>query len=139
LVRTLDLPATGRCRIISTFRRLLWKFVEMKMTKQNMKIELLYFDDCPSWQNALEILYGSLNQLGISQEVSLIPVETQDEAVKNEFTGSPMIRVNGADLFPTGQTNYALGCRVYQTPEGFKGWPNEKMILEKLGRLMNWK
>ena len=107
------------------------------MTKQNMTIELLYFDDCPSWQTALEILYVSLNQLGISQEVSLIPVETQGEAEENKFTGSPMIRVNGADLFPTGQANYALGCRVYQTPEGFKGWPNEKMILEKLGTLMN--
>ncbi|MCK4897183.1 MAG: hypothetical protein KAS38_00290 [Anaerolineales bacterium] len=107
------------------------------MTKQNMKIELLYFDDCPSWQTALEILYVSLNQLGISQEVSLIPVETQGEAEENKFTGSPMIRVNGADLFPTGQTNYALGCRVYQTPDGFKGWPTEEMILHKLGTLTN--
>jgi len=74
--------------------------------------------------------------LGISQEVALTPVETQEEAVENEFTGSPMIRVNGVDLFPTGQTNYALGCRVYQTPEGFRGWPTEEMVLEKLKPLL---
>jgi hypothetical protein len=107
----------------------------MKMTEGNMKVEMLYFDDCPSWKNALEILEVSLKKMGLSQAVALILVETQEGAVENEFTGSPMIRVNGLDIFPTGQTNYALGCRVYQTPEGIKGWPTEEMIIEKLGVL----
>jgi hypothetical protein len=110
--------------------------MEMKMTEQKMKIELLYFDDCPSWKNALDILDESLKKLSISREVTIIPVETQEDAVENEFTGSPMIRVNGVDLFPTGQTNYALGCRVYQTPEGFIGWPTEEMVSEKLQTLL---
>lgn len=105
----------------------------MIMTDQHWIIELLYFDDCPSWKNALAVLKESLNKLGISQNVSLIPVETQEEAEENEFTGSPMIRVNGMDLFPTGHSNYALGCRVYQTPQGYKGWPTEEMIVEQLG------
>ena len=106
------------------------------MTESNLNIELLYFDDCPSWKKALNILEESLKNLGISQEVSLIPVETQEEAEMNEFAGSPMIRVNGVDLFPTGQTNYALGCRLYQTPEGFRSWPTEEMISEKLQTLL---
>jgi MerR family copper efflux transcriptional regulator len=46
------------------------------------------------------------------------------------------IRVNGVDPFPTGQTNYALGCRVYQTPEGYKGWPTEEMVSVKLQPLV---
>lgn len=106
------------------------------MSEQNMKIELLYFDDCPSWKNALDILDESLKKMSISQDVALIPVETQEEAVENEFTGSPMIRVNSFDLFPTTQTDYALGCRVYQTPGGFKGWPTEEMIIEKLKAIL---
>jgi hypothetical protein len=106
--------------------------LETNMTEKNMTIELLYFADCPSWKKALDNLDVSLHKFGISQEVSIIPVETQQEAVQNKFTGSPMIRINGFDLFPTGQTEYALGCRVYQTPEGFKGWPTEEMIIEKL-------
>lgn len=106
------------------------------MTEKNINIELLYFDDCPSWKNALDILEESLKKLGISQDVSLIPVETQEEAEENEFTGSPMIRIKGVDLFPTGQKNYALGCRVYQSPEGIKGWPTEEMIIEKLQPLL---
>ena len=74
------------------------------MTEQKLNIELLYFDDCPSWKKALDVLEESLDKLGVSKNISLIPVETQDEAEENEFTGSPMIRVNGVDLFPTGQT-----------------------------------
>jgi len=106
------------------------------MTNQNMKIELLYFDDCPSWKNALDILEESLKNLGIVQKVSLIPVETQEEAKKYKFTGSPMIRVNSVDLFPTDQTNYALGCRVYQTPGGYKGWPTGEMVSAKLSSII---
>lgn len=102
------------------------------MSEPHVKIELLYFKDCPSWKNALEVLQASLDQLGISAQISLILVETQEAAEKHEFTGSPMIRVNGVDLFPTGQTNYALGCRVYQTPEGYQGWPTQQMLTEKL-------
>lgn len=102
------------------------------MSDMNMKIELLYFDDCPSWNNAQEILFGALKMLGFPLSVDLVAVETQEDAVHHKFTGSPMIRVNGEDLFPTGQENYALGCRVYQTPEGYKGWPTEEMVLEKL-------
>ena len=102
-----------------------------------MEIELLYFDDCPSWRNAVDSIEKSLKNIGIEQKVTLIPVETQEAAIENEFTGSPMIRVNGIDLFPTGQTDYALGFRVYQTPEGFKGWPTEEMISEKLSLILS--
>jgi len=109
------------------------------MTDQNINIELLYFDDCPSWRNAVDSLENSLKELALEQEIDLIPVETQEEAVQNEFTGSPMIRVNGVDLFPTGQTNYALGCRVYQTPGGYKGWPTEEMISENLNLMLTEK
>ena len=102
------------------------------MTGQNLIVELFYFDDCPSWKKALEILEVSLDKMGISQNVSLISIETQEEAARYKFTGSPMIRVNGIDLFPTSQTNYALGCRVYQTSQGYQGWPTEEMVSEKL-------
>lgn len=109
------------------------------MTQKDIKIELLYFSDCPSWKEAFGILEKSMKNLGLSQRVALKPVEMQEDAIENEFTGSPMIRINGNDLFPTGQTNYALGCRVYQTPEGYKGSPTEEMIFEKLQIILSGK
>ena len=107
------------------------------MTGKEPAIEFLYFDDCPSWQKAAEHLEISLNRLGFAGNVQLIRVETQEEAVENKFTGSPMIRVNRDDLFPTPETNYALGCRVYHTPEGLRGWPTEEMISERLRSILD--
>ena len=59
-----------------------------------------------------------------------------EEAEVHRFVGSPSIRVNGEDLFPSDQDQLALGCRVYQTPEGFRGWPTEAMLREKLAPYM---
>ena len=64
-----------------------------------MHIELLYFDDCPSWKNALADLRAVLAEQGPEPDVRLIRVETVAEATENRFVGSPTIRVNGADLF----------------------------------------
>ncbi|MFN2195051.1 MAG: thioredoxin family protein [Anaerolineales bacterium] len=120
------------------YELLKWKSTrEARMSEGNLTIELLYFDDCPSWRNALSILNDLLAKLEVSEKVVLIPVETQEEAEENRFTGSPMIRVNGEDLFPTDQENYSLGCRVYQTPEGLRGWPTEEMIEKQVTKFFN--
>lgn len=102
------------------------------MLQEISTLELLYFDDCPSWKNALEGLQAILDEHEISAQISTIRVETHDEAQRHKFVGSPTIRLNGIDLFPTDQDNYALGCRVYPTPEGLKGWPTKEMFLKRL-------
>ena len=107
------------------------------MKHKKMDIELLYFDDCPSWKNALVTLEAIVEEFGISSNISLIRVETQEEAVLHRFVGSPTIRVNKKDLFPTDQGQFALGCRIYQTSEGLKGWPTKEMLLEKLAPMMS--
>ncbi|GAB4475513.1 MAG: hypothetical protein Kow00124_16580 [Anaerolineae bacterium] len=93
-----------------------------------MRIELLYFDGCPSWQTGLENLRAALAEAGIDAPVELVRVDSDEEALRQRFQGSPTIRVDGRDLFPTGHDNYAMGCRVYQTPEGLRGWPTVEMI-----------
>jgi len=97
-----------------------------------MDVELLYFDGCPSWQAALEELRAALDGLAIGAAVTLVRVETDEQAQTTRFVGSPTIRVNGADLFPVGHTQYALGCRIYATPGGLRGWPDRAMILAAL-------
>jgi hypothetical protein len=107
------------------------------MAKPKINLDLLYFDGCPSWRNALEILNRTLNESGLQFEVSLIQVEDQHAAEIQRFIGSPTIRINGLDLFPLEeQSNFGIGCRVYQTPEGLKGWPTEEMLKERLGSIL---
>jgi len=90
-----------------------------------MLVELLYFDGCPSWQAALANLR---TVLGEEAPIKLIRVADDADAVRQRFTGSPTIRVEGEDLFPTGQQDYALGCRIYHSPDGLRGWPTPDMI-----------
>ncbi len=99
---------------------------------KNLHIEMFYFEDCPSWKMAQESLEGILQKHNIEAKVQLIRVETDQEARDHHFVGSPSIRVNGEDLFPVNHEHYALGCRVYQTPDGMRGWPTTEMIEDTL-------
>jgi len=100
----------------------------MKSRDSQTKIELLYFNSCPSWKIVLHDLRKVLGKLEINTDISLVEVETYNQAIKHKFIGSPSIRINNNDIFPTKHNNYGLGCRVYQTPQGLKGLPTEEMI-----------
>ncbi len=97
-----------------------------------MRFELLYFDECPSWHQALENLRQALQVEGLDLEVSLVRVEGDHHARAVRFHGSPTIRLSGEDLFPEQPCEYGFGCRLYQTQEGLLGWPTVKMIRDQL-------
>lgn len=99
-----------------------------------MKVELLYFDGCPSHEQAEEVLKGVLAETGTGVEIEKTNVVDDEMAVKEKFFGSPSVRVNGIDVDPVAResTAYSRKCRIYQTDEGIKGWPTEKMIKDAL-------
>ncbi len=98
-----------------------------------MKVEVLYFDGCPTYLEAENTLRRVLSDEGIEAGVELVAVNTDEEARKLRFPGSPTIRVDGRDLFPTPEReDWRLGCRVYATPEGLKGSPTAEMLKEAL-------
>ena len=97
-----------------------------------MKIELLYFDGCPSWKDGLDNLKAALKEEGITVSVDMIKVDDDEEANRLRFLGSPSFRVNGQDLWYEERDTYSLSCRVYPTPDGIKGYPTMAMLREKL-------
>ena len=100
-----------------------------------MELELIYFDGCPSWHQALDNLRQALKPLGLTMDLSLVRVEGIDHAVSLRFQGSPSIRLNGEDLLPETSAEYGLSCRVYHTREGLRGWPTVPMIRRQLDAL----
>ncbi len=87
-----------------------------------MKVSLLYFDDCPSWQTAadhLDLLATEISGLDIERVV----VDTPEAAERTRFRGSPSIHVDGSDLFADPDAPVGLSCRIYQTPDGPAGSP----------------
>ena len=100
-----------------------------------MHVEVLYFDGCPTYVAATRTLREVLAELGAEAEVELVAVDTDEEAKRLRFPGSPTIRVDGRDLFPVPERRvWALGCRTYATPEGLKGYPTRETFLEALAR-----
>ena len=88
-----------------------------------MKVEVLYFDGCPTYETAVKTLEEVLFEEG-------------SEAEGLRFPGSPTIRVDGDDLFPVPErAGYALGCRTYITPEGLRGSPTAQVFREALAKL----
>ena len=84
-----------------------------------MKIELLYWEGCPSHPEALALLEDVLAERGIDAEVELRNVETDEEAQALRFPGSPTIRVDGRDVDAAGAgSRPALNCRIYHLPDG---------------------
>ncbi len=105
------------------------------MDLNNFSIEVLYFSDCPSWKETIKDLNVVLDEMGLTADIDLIKVETNKDAETHKFPGSPTIRVNGQDLFPVNQSNFALQCRVYQTLNGLKGTPTREMLKDQISKL----
>ena len=84
-----------------------------------MHVELLYWDGCPSHPRALADLRAALGELGLDPDaVHVREIDTEDAAEAERFTGSPTIRVDGADIQATIDEPAALTCRVYHRRDG---------------------
>jgi hypothetical protein len=100
-----------------------------------VKIELLYFDGCPTYKQAQQGLSRALLEKGIESQIRLRAVTTNEEAQRTQFPGSPTMRVDGRDLFPATENQaWGLGCRMYATPEGLRGTPTKALLREALLR-----
>jgi len=98
------------------------------VTGDAVRIELLYFDGCPSYQTAEKLLREVLVGSGRADRIEMIRVADEADAQRLRFAGSPTIRLNGVDPFLHGEANYGMECRVFVTPEGLKGWPTKDML-----------
>jgi len=99
-----------------------------------MKIEVLYFDGCPSHEALLPKLRELLADEGIETEIDLRRVESSEAAESERFLGSPTVRVDGEDVDPEagGRTDFGLKCRLYRSHDGASGLPPEKWITAAL-------
>lgn len=101
-----------------------------------MQIDLLYFDDCPSWEGALENLKTALEAENAQAQIRLVKVEDDAQAAQLKFLGSPSFRVNGEDWWSADRKRYNLSCRVYLAPQGMKGVPTVEMLREQVRKLL---
>ena len=98
-----------------------------------MQVSFLYYEECPSYDLALERLREVMAEEGIPSEVEVFKVETEDQARQLRFVGSPTIRVDGQDIDPPSDPRYALTCRAYRLEDQrISPLPSKDMIRRAL-------
>ena len=97
-----------------------------------MKIELLYFEGCPSYRVAETSLREVLAEADLVDLIDMIEIKTAADAQQWRFLGSPTIRFDGVDPFARSEADYGVECRVYVTPDGLRGWPTKDMLREAM-------
>jgi hypothetical protein len=84
-----------------------------------MKVELLWWEGCPSYPETLQDLERVLREEGVDAAVDLIEVESDEQARSERFPGSPTVRLDGVDaLSPPEAEPFSLTCRVYRLRDG---------------------
>ncbi len=99
-----------------------------------MRIELLYFDGCPSYETLLPKVRELLASEGVEDEIELRPVESLEAAEEARFLGSPTVRIDGKDIDSGAaeRSDYGLKCRLYRSGEETSGLPPEEWIVEAI-------
>jgi hypothetical protein len=100
-----------------------------------VKVELLYWDGCPSVTEARALLTEVLVARGVTELIVEREIVTHDDAVAARFPGSPTIRIDGVDIDQAGaDTRFSLSCRIYRLPDGrVSPVPSRQQLEEALG------
>jgi len=83
------------------------------------RVELLFWDGCPSHPQALADLRAAMGALGLDPAaIEVREVDTDQRAGNARFVGSPTIRIDGVDVQDPGEEPVGLTCRVYHRRDG---------------------
>lgn len=84
-----------------------------------MDIKVLYYEECPSHDQALDRLKQVLADEDVTDPIEVIKVETEEQAQQWRFVGSPTILLDGEDIVPPpADASFHLTCRAYRLENG---------------------
>ncbi|NYJ08499.1 thioredoxin family protein [Petropleomorpha daqingensis] len=96
------------------------------------RVELLWWQGCPSHGQAADLLRETLAELGREDvHVVLREVRTRDDAQRLGFPGSPTFSVGRQDLFPS-EAPTGLTCRLYERDGRTSPLPSAADLSERL-------
>ena len=99
-----------------------------------MRVELLYADGDPAAMPARQNLVEVLTEDAFETPIQMIAVASPDDATLLDMRGSPMIRIDGADIDPAWDGPITLAPRDY----GAGPVPDKPLIRRALERARGW-
>lgn len=99
-----------------------------------MEIEVLYFDGCPNHEALIARLRRLMREARVDEQVRLRRVESEQDARREAFLGSPTLRIDGRDVEPGAErrSDFGLRCRLFATVDGPRGVPADEWVLAAL-------
>ena len=89
------------------------------MPAREPRVELLWWEGCPSTPRALEDLRAAMTEVGLDPgALEVRRIESEAQSVAEGFVGSPTIRIDGRDPQPPVEDRPALACRLYRLRDG---------------------
>lgn len=86
---------------------------------KNPRVELLYWEGCPSWPRAIEMVRDEMAAAGLNPDDLVVrEISTDADAERERFYGSPTILIDGEDVQDPGDNPIGLACRVYRRKDG---------------------
>lgn len=79
-------------------------------------VRILYSSLCPGHQETLQLTLQAVDSLDLEAAIEQIDIETDEDAAKHRFLGSPTVQIEGKDVEPDAQkrTDYGMGVRYYK-------------------------
>lgn len=98
----------------------------------DMDVELLVVPNCPNEAVAYDLICEALADLGVVTPVRTTVIQSDEQAQKRGFIGSPTFLINGQDPFDEPGAVAAVACRMYRTDTGLAGAPVRDHLREAL-------
>jgi hypothetical protein len=98
------------------------------------QVEVLVFEGCPNADATVERARAAVEAANVRAEVRIVCVESEDDARRLRFLGSPTVRVDGVDVDGSARErdDFGLQCRVYSVGGRLEGTPPEDWIAAAL-------
>jgi len=103
-----------------------------------MRVELLYAEDDPASMAARQNLVEVLTEDAFETPIQMIAVVSDADAELLGMRGSPMIRIDGADIDPEWDGPIGLAPREYRTDDGGGAVPGKPLIRRAVERARGW-
>ena len=98
------------------------------------RVEVLFFERCPNVATALARAREAIAAANVLGEIHLVSVDTDEDAKRFRFLGSPPVRVDGIDVdgSASARDDFALQCRIYSVNGCVDGAPPADWIARAL-------
>ncbi len=101
------------------------------------EIYIMFIEGCPSVSAVAKYIDEVIAEEAVDAEISLVLIETLEDARKLHFTGSPTVRINGKDVEINFQDikDYGLQSRQYYIEGEKYDYPSKSMIKDAVKKI----